>query len=91
MLNCIDFCGPLENQDSPHISCRRFTTTVFYVAGFREHEKSQCEKIVIYRGATLIAGTGAAPQPAMSVMVRGERIEKIERDADFQVPFSSKE
>jgi imidazolonepropionase-like amidohydrolase len=67
------------------------TTTVFYVAALSQNnEKSQSEKIVIYRGATLIDGTGAAPQPAMSVMVRGERIEKIERDADFQVPFGSK-
>jgi imidazolonepropionase-like amidohydrolase len=67
------------------------TTTVFHAGALSQNnEKSQSEKIVIYRGATLIDGTGAAPQPAMSVMVRGERIEKIERDADFHVSPGAK-
>src|SRR6185295_14088162 len=32
---------------------------------------------IVYRGATLIDGTGAAPQPNMAVVANGERIEAV--------------
>ncbi|MDO8378846.1 amidohydrolase family protein [Phenylobacterium sp.] len=32
---------------------------------------------VVYRGASLIDGTGAGPRPDMSILVKGERIEKV--------------
>ncbi len=32
---------------------------------------------VVYRGASVIDGTGAGPKPHMSILVKGERIEKV--------------
>lgn len=32
---------------------------------------------VVYRGASLIDGTGAGPRPDMSILVKGDRIEKV--------------
>ena len=37
------------------------------------------DRYVLYRGATLIDGTGADPRPDMTVLVKGERIERIWR------------
>ena len=35
------------------------------------------ETVTVYRGATVIDGTGAAPKPNMAIVTRGERIEAI--------------
>ena len=43
------------------------------------------EPAIVYRNATLIDGTGAAPQPGMSILVRGERIERVWKEG--QVAF----
>ncbi|HLY04134.1 MAG TPA: amidohydrolase family protein, partial [Rhizomicrobium sp.] len=37
--------------------------------------------VTVYRGATVIDGTGAAPKPDMAIVIRGERIEAIVPDA----------
>lgn len=41
---------------------------------------------VLYRGATLIDGTGAAPRPGMAVLVEGERIAKVLPSAMLPIP-----
>jgi imidazolonepropionase-like amidohydrolase len=41
---------------------------------------------VVYRGATLIDGTGAPGRPGMSVLVDGERIKDVRPDAQLAVP-----
>jgi hypothetical protein len=45
------------------------------------------ESLVLYRHATLIDGTGAPPRPDMSVLVAGERIQRVtpanEDDGEF--------
>lgn len=43
---------------------------------------AQTEPVTVYRGATLIDGTGAAPQRDMAIVVRGERIVAIARGED---------
>jgi imidazolonepropionase-like amidohydrolase len=40
----------------------------------------------LYRHATLIDGTGAAPRPGMSVLVDGERIKAVAPDAELAPP-----
>lgn len=39
---------------------------------------AQSDAVTVYRGATLIDGVQAQPQPAVSIIVRGERIESIQ-------------
>lgn len=39
--------------------------------------QAAAESISIYRGATVIDGTGASPNPDMAIVTRGERIEAI--------------
>jgi imidazolonepropionase-like amidohydrolase len=39
------------------------------------------ERVTVYRGATVIDGTGAAPKPDMAIVTRGERIQTIVPDA----------
>ena len=38
---------------------------------------ARAEQVVVYRGATVIDGTGAPPRPSMAVIVKGERIEQV--------------
>jgi len=40
------------------------------------------EPAVVYKNATLIDGTGAAPKPGMSILVRGERIERVWKEGE---------
>lgn len=40
------------------------------------------EPATVYRNATLIDGTGAAPKPGMSILVRGERIERVWKEGE---------
>ena len=46
------------------------------------------EKLTVYKGATLIDGTGAPPRPGMSILVKGERIEHVWKDGEiaFKLP-----
>jgi imidazolonepropionase-like amidohydrolase len=46
------------------------------------------EKLTVYKGATLIDGTGAPPRPGMSILVKGERIERVWKDGEiaFKLP-----
>ena len=44
------------------------------------------DALVVYRGATLIDGTGAAPVPGRAIVVRGERIEAIVADEPGALP-----
>lgn len=46
------------------------------------------EPMTVYKGATLIDGTGAAPKPGMSILVKGERIERVWKDGEvmFKLP-----
>lgn len=39
------------------------------------------EAVTVYRGATVIDGTGAAPNPDMAIVTRGERVEAIVQDS----------
>ena len=39
------------------------------------------ESVTLYRGMTMIDGTGAAPKPGMAIITRGERIEAIIPDS----------
>lgn len=50
--------------------------------------EGQGEKLTVYRGATLIDGTGAPPRPGMSILVKGERIERVWKDGEiaFKLP-----
>lgn len=49
------------------------------------------EAYVLYRGATLIDGTGAAPVADASILVKGERIERVwaGRDLAYKLPAGS--
>lgn len=46
------------------------------------------EPMTVYKGATLIDGTGAAPRPGMNILVKGERIERVWKDGEvmFKLP-----
>jgi imidazolonepropionase-like amidohydrolase len=46
------------------------------------------EAQTVYRNATLIDGTGAKPQPGMSLLVRGERIEKVWKEGSVAFKLS---
>lgn len=50
------------------------------------------EAMTLYRSATLIDGTGAAPKPGMSILVKGERIERVWKEGDvaFKLPPDTK-
>lgn len=50
------------------------------------------EPMTVYKGATLIDGTGAAPRPGMNILVKGERIERIWKDGEimFKLPPDTK-
>ena len=50
--------------------------------------EGQGEKLTVYKGATLIDGTGAPPRPGMSILVKGERIERVWKDGEiaFKLP-----
>ncbi len=41
------------------------------------------QDLIVFRGATLIDGTGQPPRPGMDVIVIGERIRQVVRDADI--------
>ena len=42
----------------------------------------------VYRNATLIDGTGSKPQPGMSLLVRGERIERVWKEGTIAFKLS---
>jgi imidazolonepropionase-like amidohydrolase len=48
--------------------------------------------ITVYKGATLIDGTGASPKPGMNILVKGERIERVWKDGEvmFKLPPDTK-
>ncbi|WP_085810813.1 amidohydrolase family protein [Sphingomonas sp. TZW2008] len=46
--------------------------------------------VVVYRHATIIDGTGAPAVKDMAVVTRGERIERVLRDADFKPEAGAK-
>ncbi len=50
--------------------------------------EGQAEKLTVYKGASLIDGTGAPPRPGMSILVKGERIERVWKDGEiaFKLP-----
>ena len=50
------------------------------------------EPMTVYKGATLIDGTGAPPKPGMSILVVGERIERVWKDGAlaFKLPPQTK-
>jgi len=52
--------------------CLLVVATEAYAAG---------DSVTVYRGATVIDGTGAAPRPDMAILTRGARIEAIMPDA----------
>src|SRR3990167_10601575 len=53
---------------------------------------AQSEALTVYKGATLIDGTGAPPKPGMSILVKGERIERVWREGEiaFKLPPQTK-
>ncbi|MDP3855177.1 amidohydrolase family protein [Phenylobacterium sp.] len=53
---------------------------------------AQAEPLAVYKGATLIDGTGAPPKARMSILVRGERIERVWKDGEiaFKLPPETK-
>lgn len=53
---------------------------------------AQSEPHTVYKGATLIDGTGAPPKAGMSILVRGERIERVWKDGEiaFKLPPQTK-
>jgi imidazolonepropionase-like amidohydrolase len=48
------------------------------------------EELVVFRGATIFDGTGRPPRADMDVVVEGERIKQIVRDADLDPEISRK-
>ncbi|HVK42760.1 MAG TPA: amidohydrolase family protein, partial [Phenylobacterium sp.] len=50
--------------------------------------QAPAEKLTVYKGATLIDGTGAPPRPGMSILVKGERIARVWKDGEiaFKLP-----
>lgn len=63
------------------------TACLALLPGFALAE-GQGEKLTVYKGATLIDGTGAPPRPGMSILVKGERIERVWKDGEiaFKLP-----
>jgi imidazolonepropionase-like amidohydrolase len=51
---------------------------------------AQPDTLTVYRNATLIDGLSNIPQPNMSILVRGERIETIAPSAQFAPPAGAK-
>lgn len=47
--------------------------------------------LIVYRGATLIDGTGAPPKPDMAIATRGERIEAVVPDAAMRHPHDGRD
>lgn len=50
--------------------------------------QAPAERLTVYKGATLIDGTGAPARPGMSILVKGERIERVWKDGEiaFKLP-----
>lgn len=63
------------------------TACLALLPGFALAE-GQAEKLTVYKGASLIDGTGAPPRPGMSILVKGERIERVWKDGEiaFKLP-----
>ncbi len=64
-------------------SIRPVAVSLAICLGTLAHTSDSCaraETLSIYRGATLIDGTGAAPQPDMQIVVDGDRIGSIVSD-----------
>ena len=59
-------------------------------ATFSIHISAQTEALTVYRGATLIDGLDNVPQPNMSILVRGERIDTIAPTAQLVPPANAK-
>src|SRR4051794_18127592 len=51
---------------------------------------SPSREVVLYRGATLIDGTGSPARPDMDVLVAGERIAKVFPDSALAAPVVAK-
>jgi imidazolonepropionase-like amidohydrolase len=51
---------------------------------------AQTVPLTVYRGATLIDGISNIPQPSMSILVRGERIETVAPTAQLVPPTGAK-
>lgn len=53
---------------------------------------AKAEVMTVYKGATLIDGTGAAPKPGMNILVQGERITRVWKDGEvmFKLPPDTK-
>lgn len=62
--------------------CRRaYPLIVVVYAVVAASAAAAAANVTVYRDATVIDGTGAAPKPDMAIVTRGERIERIVPDA----------
>jgi imidazolonepropionase-like amidohydrolase len=48
------------------------------------------DRVIVYRGATVLAGPNEAPVRGVSIVTRGERIVQIERDSRMKTPPGAK-
>ncbi len=62
------------------------TLTLSGAATAQPAQSPAAPPLVLYRDATLIDGTGAPPRPHMSILTRGERIERVAPTAALPAP-----
>lgn len=57
---------------------------VFFLCTMTPPAQARADTITVYRGATVIDGTGTPPKPDMAIVTRGERIEAIVPDSQAE-------
>ncbi len=75
---------------SPRLRCAALAVLLSLAGGASFAAGAPDEGLTLYRGATLIDGTGAAQQRDMAILVRGERIEAIAPAAQLAAPAGAK-
>jgi imidazolonepropionase-like amidohydrolase len=73
-------------------SCVAALAACFVFATGQAAAEPPSEALTVYRGAILIDGTGAPPRPGMSILVKGERIERVWKEGEiaFKLPPDTK-
>lgn len=66
------------------------TPAAVFAQGSQPEGRAEAQELAI-TGATLIDGTGAAPRPATTIIVRDGRIAAVTPDADAEVPAGATE
>src|SRR5438270_398604 len=79
-IPCV-LCASVVNSASRLRTIFRLAVYAFVCAVLTTTTQAAADTVIVYRGVTVIDGTGAAPKPHMAIVTRGERIEAVVPDA----------